>query len=212
MLQDRLIDIAIREFGEKGLDGASTRGIAGAADTAMSSITYHYGGKEGLYLAAADHIAEQMSREMLSLLDLEDPVALADAAAARAKIHYILCLLIDRMLGEKSAAWSMFIIREQLLPGAAFDRIYDKAMGRLLGHLVDLVCVATGVSADAQIRVAVFLMTAQVFALRSARGVMLRLAGEDGTVESFTNSLKHEITLSTNATLDRLTTDRQETA
>src|SRR3546814_10523816 len=47
-------------FGRKGLDGASTRGIAKAAGTAMSSITYHYGGKEGLYLAAADYIVSQM--------------------------------------------------------------------------------------------------------------------------------------------------------
>ena len=60
MVQQRLLEIAVREFGLKGLEGASTRGIAAAAGTAMSSITYHYGGKEGLYLAAADHIAAQM--------------------------------------------------------------------------------------------------------------------------------------------------------
>ena len=61
MVQSRLLDIAISEFGAKGLEGASTRGIAAAAGTAMSSITYHYGGKEGLYLAAADRIAERMA-------------------------------------------------------------------------------------------------------------------------------------------------------
>ena len=61
MLQSRLLDIAISEFGTKGREGASTRGIAAAAGTAMSSITYHYGGKEGLYLAAADRIAERMT-------------------------------------------------------------------------------------------------------------------------------------------------------
>ena len=52
-----ILIFAVREFGSKGLDGASTRGIAEAAGTAMSSITYHFGGKEGLYLAAAEHIA-----------------------------------------------------------------------------------------------------------------------------------------------------------
>ena len=55
MLQHRLLEIAIAEFAAQGLEGASTRGIATAAGTAMSSITYHYGGKEGLYLAAADY-------------------------------------------------------------------------------------------------------------------------------------------------------------
>ncbi|NWO96312.1 TetR family transcriptional regulator, partial [Escherichia coli] len=43
--------------GRHGFEGASTREIARASGTAMSSITYHFGGKQGLYLAAADHIA-----------------------------------------------------------------------------------------------------------------------------------------------------------
>jgi len=64
MVQNRLLETAIREFGAKGRDGASTRDIATAAGTAMSSITYHFGGKDGLYLAAADHLAEGM-RELI---------------------------------------------------------------------------------------------------------------------------------------------------
>ena len=40
------------------------RAIATAAGTTMSSITYHYGGKQGLYLAAARHIADQMGERM----------------------------------------------------------------------------------------------------------------------------------------------------
>ena len=64
MVQHRLLDIAIAEFAAKGLEGASTRGISAAAETAMSSITYHYGGKEGLYLAAADYIAAQIGDHM----------------------------------------------------------------------------------------------------------------------------------------------------
>lgn len=212
MLQDRLLDIAIREFGEKGLDGASTRGIAGAAGTAMSSITYHYGGKEGLYLAVADHITAQMAHEMLPVLNLDDTTALADPVAARAKIHHILSVFVERMMGDKSAAWSMFIMREQLLPGAAFDRIYDGVMGTVLEHLVELLCVATGAAPSDDTRIAAFLMAAQVFSLRSARGALLRMSGQDAIEGAFAESLKHQITLSTNATLDRLRAERQETA
>ena len=58
MIRERLLSVAIERFGESGFEGASTRDIAQAADTAMSSITYHFGGKEGLYLACADFIAE----------------------------------------------------------------------------------------------------------------------------------------------------------
>ena len=57
MVSTTLLDTAIDQFGRYGFDGASTREIARASGTAMSSITYHFGGKQGLYLAAAEHIA-----------------------------------------------------------------------------------------------------------------------------------------------------------
>ena len=65
----RLLDVAIDHFGRLGLEGASTRSIARDADTLMSSITYHFGGKEGLYLAAADHIAGHMHAKIAPMLD-----------------------------------------------------------------------------------------------------------------------------------------------
>jgi AcrR family transcriptional regulator len=81
-IDDRLLDTAIDQFGRKGLEGASTRAIATAADTAMSSITYHYGGKEGLYLAAARRIAGQIARRFeAAMADAADPEALSPPAA-----------------------------------------------------------------------------------------------------------------------------------
>lgn len=212
MVHDRLLEIAMREFGEKGLDGASTRGIAAAAGTAMSSITYHYGSKQGLYLAVADHIAEQMGREMLPLLDRDDTTALGDAAAARAKIHRILNAVAERMMAEKSSAWSMFIMREQLHHGPAFDRIYDRMMGQVLEHLAALVSVATGTSVNERSRLVAFLMAAQVFSPRSSRGVLLRVADTTAIAGTFAGSLMNLISISTDAMLDRLSADRQETA
>jgi AcrR family transcriptional regulator len=211
VVQERLLDIAIREFGEKGLDGASTRGIASAAGTAMSSITYHYGSKQGLYLAVADHISETMAREMLPVLDLDDAASLREPAAARAKIHHILCAFAERMMGEKSAAWSMFIMREQLHPGAAFDRLYA-VMGQVLDHLAALISVVTGAPATERTRVAAFLMAAQIFSLRSARGTLLRLADRSAIEGCFAESLSHLISLNADAMLDRLSAERQETA
>ena len=34
----------------------------------MSAITYHYGGKQGLYLAAARHIADRMGERLAPAL------------------------------------------------------------------------------------------------------------------------------------------------
>ena len=55
-----LLAVAVREFGAKGFDGASTRRIAAEAGTMMSSITYHFGSKKALYFAAAEHVAGEM--------------------------------------------------------------------------------------------------------------------------------------------------------
>ena len=43
-IDDRLLDTAIDHFGRKESMKRSTRAIASAAGTTMSSITYHYGG------------------------------------------------------------------------------------------------------------------------------------------------------------------------
>ena len=59
-MRDKLIHAAIERFGKRGFDGVGTREIAAAVDTPMSSITYHFGGKEGLYLAAAEHIFDHI--------------------------------------------------------------------------------------------------------------------------------------------------------
>src|SRR3546814_4367559 len=62
--RQRLLDAAIDVFGRRGYEGASTRALAGAAGANLAAIPYHFGGKEGLYLAAATHIAEQIGGRM----------------------------------------------------------------------------------------------------------------------------------------------------
>ena len=74
--------MAIEHFGRFGLEGASTREIAKAAGKPMSAITYHFGGKEGLYLACARHISDTLGW-LIGLAGVMSP-AVADAAEARA--------------------------------------------------------------------------------------------------------------------------------
>ncbi len=101
MVQQRLLDIAVEAFGRHGLEGASTREIAKAAGTAMSSITYHYGGKEGLYLAAAEHVAKEMGDDA-GRDALDAAVASEDAAQARAAIHIWLRRFLHRIEEPRS--------------------------------------------------------------------------------------------------------------
>lgn len=209
MVQQRLLEIAIAEFATKGLEGASTRSIAAAAGTAMSSITYHFGGKEGLYLAAADHIAAQMGDTLSHLAGGGVPEAITPAAA-RALIHAIVASLIDKMTGQKNTSYSLFIIREQMEPTAAFERIYGGMMGTMLQTLVNLVQIATGRDEGDTARVAVITVIGQVVTLRASRATVLKLMQRADLDASAIAALGARIAANTDAILDRLIAERQE--
>jgi AcrR family transcriptional regulator len=204
MAHARLLDIAIREFGIKGLEGASTRGIAAAAQTAMSSITYHYGGKEGLYLAAADRIAEHMAETMSEATAAEIAVATTDPAAARAGIHRILGQLADKMASDANCEWTLFVLREQMMPSAAFDRIYGGVMGQMVRTLSELVCAATGTQDGRAAKIATITLTGQVLALRATRATCLRLLERDALDVDDITQIKARIDANIDAILDSM--------
>ena len=67
--RQRLIAAATEVFGRLGFEAASTRAIADAAGANLAAIPYHFGGKEGLYLAVADAIAAGMLAQLGPVLD-----------------------------------------------------------------------------------------------------------------------------------------------
>lgn len=202
MTHDRLLDIAIREFGLRGLEGASTRGIAAAAGTAMSSITYHYGGKEGLYLAAADHIAAQMGAD----IDLDpSPQAPADPARARVAIHAIIDRFFDKLSSPDSESRALFIVREQMHPTEAFARIYGGMMGDMLERLAMLIDVASGGGDIERARLLTVTFMGQVIVQRAARASILRLTRRDTIDAPLLAALKARVAANIDAILDSLT-------
>lgn len=203
MTRARLLDIAVREFGAKGLDGAATRDIAAAAGTAMSSITYHYGGKEGLYLAAADHIAAHMADAMAPALAAEDGVGEGDPIAARAALHRLIGRLIVKMGESDTEGLSLFILREQLQPGRAFERIWAGMMGQVSQRLVELVRVVTGAAAPVA-RLATATLLAQLMGVRASHAALLRLCEVEAMDPALLARLSSRIQGNIDAILDRM--------
>jgi AcrR family transcriptional regulator len=209
MAHDRLLEVAVREFGQKGLEGASTRGIAAAAGTAMSSITYHFGSKEGLYLAAADYIAAQMADLVKERAPVDDGVP-DDPAAARAALHAMLAALLTKMSTERSEAWSLFIVREQIRPTEAFDRIFGGPMGHMMRRMVDLVAVAAGLTDRTVARVTMLTLFGQVLVTRAAQAACSRILERDLGDPELIAQFVRRIAANTDAILDRLIAERQE--
>ncbi len=178
----RLLDVAVDHFGRLGLSGASTRAIARDAGTPMSSITYHFGGKEGLYLAAADHIAALMRERMGPAIAAAETLCGPDGsiADARAAIHRLLDSLAEMMLRDDAAAISRFIIREQADPTEAFNRIYEGVMGRMLDRVGGLLQHVSGGRLDAaEARVRTLTIAGQVLFFRIARATLMKGLGWD---------------------------------
>ena len=170
----RLLDVAIEHFGRKGLEGASTRAIAADADTLMSSITYHFGGKKGLYLAAAEHISASMAERLRPAIERVAVICAGgiDVAAARASLHAVFARMVEIMVAEETAAFARFIVREQAEPTEAFDRLYAGAMGQMLARVAAMLQVIAGDTLDeteARVRAMTLVGQVLVFASRAPR-------------------------------------------
>jgi AcrR family transcriptional regulator len=179
-MEQRLLEVAIDQFGEKGLDGASTRAIAAAAGTTMSSITYHFGGKEGLYLAAARCIADQMGERMgPSLASSEELSRQGPPHEACTKaVLAILDRFLEAIIRPESTPWARFILREQMEPTAAFEILYGGVMGRVIHQVAALVeRIGEGRWSGAEARLKTLAILGQALVFRLARAALLRTTG-----------------------------------
>lgn len=203
----RLLDVAIEHFGQKGLDGASTRAIAADADTLMSSITYHFGGKKGLYLAAAEHISASLDERLGPAIERVAEICAGgiDIAAARASLHAIFGRMIEVMVSEESAAFARFIVREQAEPTEAFDRIYAGAMGQMLARVAAMLQVITGDTLDETgARVRAMTLVGQVLVFRVARATVLAGTGWEDVTTPEAAIIKAAVADNLDAIFDRL--------
>jgi AcrR family transcriptional regulator len=174
MVSATLLDTAIDQFGRLGFEGASTRDIARASGTAMSSITYHFGGKQGLYLAAAEHIAASV--RALQGENVARAVAAGHESreAAMEALATILDGLAQMMLRPETESWSRFIIREQQFPTEAFDVLFAKAMQPILEAFIELIGRARPDLARREAVAMAILLFGQAIVLRAGRAAVCR--------------------------------------
>jgi AcrR family transcriptional regulator len=173
--RSQLLDAALDVFGRLGYEGASTREIAKAANANLAAIVYHFGGKEGLHLAVAEHIVQSIGAKLgPTIAAISAPEAGASPATARAMLHRLIETFADVILGSAEAErWARFIVREQMQPTAAFDVIY-RFLGNAVTNASRLFAVALNRPDDAELRVRVFTFMGQVLVFRVAQAVVLR--------------------------------------
>ena len=170
----RIIEAALEQFGRLGFDGASTRDIAKAGGVAMSSITYHFGGKHGLFLACADHIADVIGGVLLPLrekINAQPPRSPQEAA------DWGLALLENfarLMLSPQSATFSSFIAREQQHPTESFERLYERFMRPMIDTSLGLLAISRPTLSDEERRALILHVMGMALVLRLARACVVR--------------------------------------
>jgi len=174
MVSATLLDTAIDQFGRLGFEGASTREIARASGTAMSSITYHFGGKQGLYLAAAEHIAAAIRALQGESVARAVAAGQESGGAATEALAAILDTLAQMMLRPETEAWSRFIIREQQFPTEAFDILFARAMQPILDAFIELIGRARPDLARRDAVAMAILLFGQAMVLRAGRAAVCR--------------------------------------
>lgn len=197
----QLVAAALRLFGRDGYEATSTRAIAAAAGANISSIAYHFGGKEGLRLACADAVAARI--EQVAQAIPEDAAALS-AAEARARLRRLLRRLVTFLTGTPAAEDAVgFLLRELSEPGSpVLGRLYDVLVERRHRALCAVWAAATGRDADSEdVRLAVFALVGQAVYFRLAAPIVQRRMGWDGYPRAGTQAIARRLLANLDAML-----------
>lgn len=177
--RQKLIQAGIEVFGRYGYEAATTRMLARAAGVNLAAIPYHFGGKEGLYHAVVQHIAEEIASrlgtermQVLSLLEKKNPSREELLAALERLIRSIGRLMISAEFGGQ---FGPIIMREHLHPSSAFDRLFTQQMAPVHGAIGAVVAKLEGTDPNGQeaiIRAHTIL--GQIVSFRAMREAALR--------------------------------------
>ena len=146
--REALIGAAIELFSAQGFSSVSTRELAERSGINQALIGYHFGNKEGLYLAVFEHIRDRVRERVGPVAEaardlLDQPGNAPKSVVARRELYLpplldIIDAVLSMLLAPETAHWADLIVREQSRPTAAFDVLYEGFMGTLLDLLTQL--------------------------------------------------------------------------
>nr|WP_297529926.1 CerR family C-terminal domain-containing protein [uncultured Roseateles sp.] len=180
----RIIDVALRLFGERGFEGASTREIAKAAGVNAPALQYYFDNKEGVYRACAQYIADSSAAHFGPVVERTKAV-LDDPAATPDQLFEAFGVMLDaltdfQLLPDDAEYRRLFIAHEQIghAPGVLFE-LFDKSlrpqMGELSARVVARYCGLP--EKDPLLAMRVMMLCGQVMVFSLGRRTMLTKLG-----------------------------------
>jgi len=145
-IKQRLLIAGLALFAERGFNGVSIRELAAEANANSSMITYHFGGKKGLYLAVYQYIADLLNEKVTQVFiahkSLIESIDSQQKLPRNNTILQILKIISDRymtlMLGPNSISIAKLLLAEQDHKSAAFMILYNSYINPVLLHIANL--------------------------------------------------------------------------
>jgi AcrR family transcriptional regulator len=167
----RLLKAAGEIFAEHGYQAATTRQICEKARANIAAINYHFGDKEGLYLAVLRSVPKAYAEKY--------PAAAGIGAGAppEEKLRRYIASLLSRIFDRGRPAWhAKLIAREMIEPTRAFDALMEEAARPVHEELASIVRELLGPMATTEVtRLCTLSIISQCVYYHHARSVIQRL-------------------------------------
>lgn len=174
----RMIDVAGPLFAARGFDGVAVRELARAANVNVASVSYHFGGKRGLYLATLERLMEEMRPIGGPVIDRID-ATFADGAPDRDALRSLATFMVGHFIASMHSGdlppWvSQTVLREFQRPTPDYRPMLDERVLPLHRAVRRLVAAALELAPDSEEAVlAAHAAMGQIMVFAAARTVAL---------------------------------------
>jgi TetR/AcrR family transcriptional regulator, regulator of cefoperazone and chloramphenicol sensitivity len=179
--RQRILEVALKAFGDASYKVATTRRIAEAAGVSLPTLQYYFGGKEGLYRACAEAIVQRYRRHTQAAAAAAAEALSQESTAETARLHLkaVIRALTGFLVGSREAeGWAQFVARELRDPGPAFTILYENLWRPGVLTTARLMARILGVpEGDPGARIRALLLLSSLLAFRSGRSIALRTMG-----------------------------------
>ncbi|MCO5161220.1 MAG: CerR family C-terminal domain-containing protein [Mesorhizobium sp.] len=174
-----LIRASLVLFARQGFDATTTREIAAAAKANVGSIAYHFGGKEGLHAACAQHIVDTIREIAGEAVDVPNEALDVSPEQATAILEGALSRMVAFIVARPEGGEVVqFVLRELNRPTAALNTIYFGVFEPVHKRLCAIWAAATGEEPDSErTRLTVFTLIGQIVYFRIGREAVSRRMG-----------------------------------
>jgi AcrR family transcriptional regulator len=173
----QIITTALKVFGERGFDQASTRDIAAKAHVKTPALQYYFDSKEGLHRACAQYIIDRALPTLKPIIDRSKETAQSDSKAiALAALEELLDALTDSLADPGTDSWSRFIMRgKHDGAGPGMEMIRDKLSHPIIEAVTGLVASITDSTSDEMNRLRALLILGQIHWMNARREEVFRI-------------------------------------